>query len=117
MLRRMTFNGHGSKITTCKELALMFLGVFCAVAMYLAYRIGMQPEECYGIVMDAGSSGTKLSVYTWPCLRSSALPDFQLNSYKSKKFTPPLTHIISMSELQIDRYFEDLFEFADSIIP
>lgn len=46
---------------------------------------------CYGAIFDAGSSGTRLYVYSWPCRGFVSLPSLSPKTVFSEKLTPGIS--------------------------
>ncbi|KAJ3067190.1 Golgi apyrase [Podochytrium sp. JEL0797] len=92
-------------------------------------------DRNYGIVIDAGSSGSRLLIYSWKVFdhpsQSSGLPriersipeDLIANGAEwSKSITPGLSSLYSKklgspSQPQVSEYLSPLLQFAESLIP
>ncbi|PAA81568.1 hypothetical protein BOX15_Mlig026231g1 [Macrostomum lignano] len=51
--------------------AALAIGLFGAAAIITMFIIGNQPIDAYGVIIDAGSSSSKVYIYTWPASKTN----------------------------------------------
>ncbi|KAL4459354.1 hypothetical protein ABPG74_017967 [Tetrahymena malaccensis] len=98
-----------------KKQIIFVSTILIILVSYIAYLTN-EAQTCYGVVLDAGSSGTKAQIYQWPCLRSSSVPHFNLNATQSKKFKEPLAHFQGQTH-KLKVYFDEIFSFINEKVP
>ena len=84
-----------------------------------------QHDDSYGIILDGGSSGTKLKVYKWNHRTSGTLSGVQENKseivknlrlVKSTKFKPGISHLAGKHE-QLEGYLDKIMQNAVKEVP
>ncbi|XP_060581935.1 ectonucleoside triphosphate diphosphohydrolase 1-like isoform X2 [Ruditapes philippinarum] len=84
-----------------------------------------QHDDSYGIIMDGGSTGTKLKVYKWNHRTSGTLPDGQdskpgvvrnLQLVKSTKFKPGISQIAGKPD-ELKGYLDKIMQNAVKEVP
>jgi len=73
-------------------------------------------EKCYGAILDAGSSSTKVSVYEWVCRDIVSLPKLNPISKLFVKVTPGLSSF-NKNIAGISGYIQPLIAKIKEIIP
>lgn len=73
-------------------------------------------ELCYGVIFDAGSSSTKLGVYSWQCRDMISLPNFNPVSVFKDKILPGLS-TFAQNLTAIDGYLRPLLDKIKTVIP
>ncbi|CAD8109861.1 unnamed protein product [Paramecium primaurelia] len=74
----------------------------------------VEQQTCKGVIFDAGSSGTRVFVYTWPCrMFNYANPEIEITQkVPSVKVNPGISHYgDNISGLR--EYFQPLLQFAN----
>ncbi|WAR18661.1 ENTP1-like protein [Mya arenaria] len=99
-------------------LFLLCMSTYLAIDLTGAYAAGEEHDE-FGIILDGGSSGTKLKIYKWTRTDaddSSGLPISELQLVEKLKFTPG----ISSKAFKLDEipdYLGPILLTATSIVP
>jgi hypothetical protein len=57
-----------------KDIITLVTFVSLIIFSYGSSATTAAADTCYGVMFDAGSSGTRVSVYSWPCRTISILP-------------------------------------------
>ena len=70
--------------------------------------------EQYGVVVDAGSTSSKLKIYKYTYLPESRIPNIQL--LKKQKFKPGLASFYG-DKPGLEKYLKDILTAADSEVP
>lgn len=89
-----------------------------------------EPNDMYGVVIDAGSSGSRIQIYKWPDPQALSTSDAEdgeesLHSvpqiYQHKnwtyRITPGLSSFENKPEKAFKRHIKPLLDFAETIIP
>ncbi|KAL3238046.1 apyrase [Nakaseomyces bracarensis] len=88
-----------------------------------------QPNQRYGIVIDAGSSGSRLYVYEWDdpndfkdggadaSVRMKSVPQIRQDPSWSRKISPGLSSFEKKPKKAYKKHIKSLLEFATKIIP
>ncbi|SCV05986.1 LANO_0H19570g1_1 [Lachancea nothofagi CBS 11611] len=84
-------------------------------------------HDRYGVVIDAGSSGSRVYVYKWQDPQFSAqqsnseikksVPEIHLNKEWTFKTSPGLSSFAKKPEKAFRKHIEPLLEFAEDVIP
>ncbi|CAK68327.1 unnamed protein product (macronuclear) [Paramecium tetraurelia] len=102
---------------------LLLLGV--AIANNLRFRAkgtipnlwNIQASTCYGVMFDAGSSGTRVYVYSWNCRETQTMPYVSLSEKSIEKKVKPGISSFATKLNEIPAYLQPLIDFALSNIP
>ncbi|KAL4434510.1 hypothetical protein ABPG74_007294 [Tetrahymena malaccensis] len=73
-------------------------------------------QTCYGVIFDAGSSSTKLGVYSWPCRDDVSIPEINPITILSDKISPGLSTFAN-NLTAIDGYLSGLLLKVKSVVP
>ncbi|CAD8108717.1 unnamed protein product [Paramecium primaurelia] len=77
----------------------------------------IQASTCNGVMFDAGSSGTRVYVYSWNCRETQTMPYVTLSEKSiEKKVKPGLASFASKLN-EIPNYLQPLIDFAIANIP
>ncbi|KAL5008133.1 hypothetical protein ScPMuIL_013714 [Solemya velum] len=86
-----------------------------AVIMVVAENTYQNRPLRYGVLLDAGSSGTKIKVYRWPQRRSSKeIAD--INLIESMKYRPNIGSFVHHLQ-DISNYLVSMINIAEEIVP
>jgi len=106
---------------------LLVGGVFCVV--YFALTV---PKLDYGVIIDAGSSGSRIYVYKWPHRKDHSTipvvtpltPDNQLAIHQVRSFNKEVQGkdkitpgIATLDPSQVKGYLQDLLDYANDCVP
>lgn len=92
---------------------ILLISLTIATATFLPNQ-----NNCFGSMFDAGSSGTRVYIYTWPCRTANTYPLIDLNSLTTPelKITPGLSTFSNNID-GIQEYLQPLLDFAYLNIP
>ncbi|CAD8124942.1 unnamed protein product [Paramecium sonneborni] len=77
----------------------------------------IEGSKCYGVMFDAGSSGTRVYVYQWNCRETQTMPYVSLSEKSiEKKIKPGISSFASKIN-DIPTYLQPLIDFAISNVP
>ncbi|XP_061166201.1 uncharacterized protein LOC133175090 [Saccostrea echinata] len=88
--------------------------VIFMVGLFLADRTCAKRFH-YGVMIDAGSSGTRVRVYSWP-ERRSTFSTFNITEVFSQKLKPPLSSFQDRLD-SVPEYMHNLTSIAESKVP
>ena len=99
-------------------VALLILGSFL-IFFYATDTLDSSDnasEESYGIMIDAGSSGSRIMIYKWPVNKGHGFPILHTSDEFQFKQEPGLSSFASDMDA-LDEYLKSLFDFASNVIP
>jgi len=118
-------------------LIIVLIIIFGAVGIVLAvFLSSAEPDTDYGVIIDAGSSGSRVYVYSWPHRKNKTTvphvhpvtPDDKDKAYRPVQITqlrvsdsrlsnvvnPGIAHI---KPSQIKGYLQPLLDYANAVVP
>lgn len=94
-----------------------FVLVLWSMITIPSYAIGSITHWKYGVMLDAGSSSSKLKVYKWP-QRSSTSEVLKLKLILNEKFRPSISTYVENGQLdQLPTYLAKMVNRAKTIVP
>ncbi|EGR30924.1 hypothetical protein IMG5_120890 [Ichthyophthirius multifiliis] len=94
---------------------LLFINIFT-----ISHSFNLRQQQpvpiCYGISIDAGSSGTKVIVYEWECLNYSEIPKIKQNPTLKNKLPERLSDYAGKTNT-LGNLFEKIFGITQKVIP
>ena len=100
-----------------KKIKIIIIVVACVVVVTLIIVLSVvltrktQDPNFYGCMCDAGSSSTRVSVYTWPPRNGNSIPNI---TEKGRKSTEPGMH--TMDEKQIEGAMDVLINYCKDTV-
>jgi apyrase len=73
-------------------------------------------ETCYGVEMDAGSSGTRVYVYKWPCRQTSIAPRLDISSDTPNLRVAPGLSTFNTNLDGVKAYLDGLMVFVNQTV-
>lgn len=99
----------------------------CIKSLHLNHTITMASEDKYGIVIDSGSSGSRIQIYKWEDpsqAKASASNEVLFSPPKitqqegwSKKISPGISSYSDKTSQIWKGHYKELIEFAQTIVP
>jgi len=131
--------GSGKKAEPKKTCSTPVIIVLCVVGVLILVAAGViaaivairsMDNSDYGIIIDAGSSGSRIYVYKWPHRPDNStipvvapvLPDAYTNIQQVRPTVGDATNNVSPGIAKIDPanisdYLQPLFDYADKLVP
>ena len=76
----------------------------------------LKDQSEYGIILDGGSSGTKLKIYKWRQASKSQESAIELALVESKKFAPGISAYATRLD-EVDNYLTSIIAHANASVP
>lgn len=104
-------------------VVLLYMSTYFAVTP--AQSQPYDHDDSYGIILDGGSSGTKLKVYKWNSINSNSFEDNKhsgqnsvtgLHLMRSTKFKPSI-NAVAFNLDRLDGYLDTILQSAITEIP
>lgn len=124
----------GIDVVNSDHVSVFFFFIFILISsckqLTIEHRATKQPmKDHYGIVIDSGSSGSRIQIYRWqdpnelvknpdtdPKLLRSVPQIYQEESW-TLKTSPGVSSFADKPKKVWDKHYEDLIEYAEKIIP
>ncbi|KAL0478804.1 ectonucleoside triphosphate diphosphohydrolase [Acrasis kona] len=87
------------------------------LAFVLVVANTQAPTKCYGIMFDAGSSGTRIYVYNWPCRTKTSTPKVYVADDAPNFQVRPGISSFASNTSGVGPSMDKLLEFASTIVP
>ncbi|KAM3142553.1 hypothetical protein pb186bvf_005455 [Paramecium bursaria] len=93
--------------------------LFLIIAAQAQFLVPVESEQeiCYGVIFDAGSSGTRVYIYNWECRTIQTWAYVNISqSAPNKNVRPGLATYFDKVD-QIQEYLQPLLDYANSLVP